>query len=69
VIKGKKKKSALRRKSFTFRGVDFYEDPCKCATVLYAVKSGIGKDPILRPVVIVGDAKLVGQIKNALRKA
>jgi hypothetical protein len=68
VIKGKKKKSAFR-KSFVFKGVDFYEDPCKCGTVLYAYSGGIGKDPPLsKPVMIVGPAGIVAQIKTALRR-
>ena len=70
MVKGKKKKSAFRR-SFVFKGVDFYEDPCKCDTVLYAYYSGgVGKDPPLsKPVMIVGPAGIIAEIKTALRRA
>jgi hypothetical protein len=70
VIKSKKKKPALRRSSFVFRDVTFYEDPCECGTVLYATAGGVGKGGVLgKPVMIVGPARIVGQIKTALRKA
>lgn len=68
MIKGKKKK-ALRRKSLIFRDVQFYEDPCKETIVLYALMGGgEGKDGPFKPVMIVGPAGLIRQIKTKLRK-
>jgi hypothetical protein len=69
VIKPKKKKPALR-KSFIFRDVQFFEDPCECGTVLYAFSGGKGKDgPLSKPVMIVGPAGMIRSIKTALRRA
>jgi hypothetical protein len=57
------------RRSFVFAGVDFYEDPCECHTVLYAF-SGSGKDgPLSRPLMIVGPVALVQSIKTVLQNA
>jgi hypothetical protein len=69
VIKRKKKKPTFR-KSFVFRDVQFYEDPCECDTILYAFSGGQGKDgPLSKPVMIVGPAGMIRQIKTALRRA
>jgi hypothetical protein len=65
----RKKKTPVRRSSFVFKDVTFYEDPCEEFKLMYAMAGGVGIGGIKKPVVIMGPADVVRQIKTALRNA
>jgi hypothetical protein len=57
----------VRRPSFVFEDVQFFEDPCKETTVLYAYAGIDGKGGVIdKPVMMVGPAALLKKIKEKL---